>query len=341
MSMKDVVEQCAIDDMIITYTNASKDFISNKIKSSRKFYDPVTGKRLRKYYVRVNNFLKTHGLANGMIVIDSKTPVKTKHGNDICDGHESSDESEVDGEDVDNNNAKKGKRKRPATSGKQKQHTKRRRKGQNGHSNAATIVPIPERYAFTVHSVQGKTVETTLYIDMFKMVDIRVLYTALSRVREMDQLRVFTNTELRDLEESGDVLRSYIYRITSSANSFVYIGHTSGLNPEARFMTHVTTYRQFVRNWVGKIIVGHDGQSYSVTIPPQAQLRGYVKQYCTSYQVLHPDEKCAKFEILEEVIFPADTSAEEQRRQIEGLEKEYIMKYAGHGITNSLGLEFA
>ena len=46
------------------------------------------------------------------------------------------------------------------------------------------------QHAFTVHSVQGETVETTLFIDEETLCDNRLAYTALSRARRYDQIYI-------------------------------------------------------------------------------------------------------------------------------------------------------
>ena len=49
-------------------------------------------------------------------------------------------------------------------------------------------VKAERRHAYTVHSIQGETAENKLFIDMNKMNDLRMFYTALSRARFFHQI---------------------------------------------------------------------------------------------------------------------------------------------------------
>ena len=44
------------------------------------------------------------------------------------------------------------------------------------------------RHHFTTHSIQGETIESNIFIDISKMFDSRMFYTAISRARRLDQL---------------------------------------------------------------------------------------------------------------------------------------------------------
>jgi len=46
------------------------------------------------------------------------------------------------------------------------------------------------QHAYTIHSIQGETCETTLYIDLSSSLDKRTLYTAISRAREAKQINI-------------------------------------------------------------------------------------------------------------------------------------------------------
>jgi hypothetical protein len=46
------------------------------------------------------------------------------------------------------------------------------------------------RHAFTVHSIQGETAKSQLYINLESHMDSRLLYTAISRAKTMDQIRL-------------------------------------------------------------------------------------------------------------------------------------------------------
>ena len=45
-----------------------------------------------------------------------------------------------------------------------------------------------EKYAYTIHSVQGEDYESNLYIDTRRLKSIEVLYTAISRAKTKKQI---------------------------------------------------------------------------------------------------------------------------------------------------------
>ena len=44
------------------------------------------------------------------------------------------------------------------------------------------------RHHFTTHSIQGETIDSRIFIDISKMFDSRMFYTAISRARKLDQI---------------------------------------------------------------------------------------------------------------------------------------------------------
>ena len=44
------------------------------------------------------------------------------------------------------------------------------------------------QHGFTIHSIQGETATTNLYIDLNRQKSIRMLYTAISRAKNIDQI---------------------------------------------------------------------------------------------------------------------------------------------------------
>ena len=46
------------------------------------------------------------------------------------------------------------------------------------------------QHAFTIHSIQGETCKTNLYIDINKMNSLKMLYTALSRAKLFSQIKI-------------------------------------------------------------------------------------------------------------------------------------------------------
>ena len=49
-------------------------------------------------------------------------------------------------------------------------------------------VSMKKRHGFTIHSIQGETAQTQLFIDCNKITDLRMLYTALSRAKYLHQV---------------------------------------------------------------------------------------------------------------------------------------------------------
>jgi hypothetical protein len=47
---------------------------------------------------------------------------------------------------------------------------------------------VEVRHGFTVHSLQGETIDTKIFINIKDMFDRRMLYTAISRARKFNQL---------------------------------------------------------------------------------------------------------------------------------------------------------
>jgi hypothetical protein len=54
-------------------------------------------------------------------------------------------------------------------------------------------VKYEERYCYTTHSIQGETAYDKLFIDVSKMFDERMFYTALSRAMYIDQIYLISN----------------------------------------------------------------------------------------------------------------------------------------------------
>ena len=46
------------------------------------------------------------------------------------------------------------------------------------------------RHGFTIHSVQGETFEEIIYIDSRNLFDPRMGYTAISRARRWEQIKI-------------------------------------------------------------------------------------------------------------------------------------------------------
>jgi len=54
------------------------------------------------------------------------------------------------------------------------------------------------RHAFTIHSIQGETCEGTIYIDCRNLFDRTMLYTAISRARRYDQVKIIVDEDYND-----------------------------------------------------------------------------------------------------------------------------------------------
>ena len=51
------------------------------------------------------------------------------------------------------------------------------------------------QHAFTVHSIQGETADNNLFIEIEKMYDEKALYTAVSRARRWEQIKIITKSQ--------------------------------------------------------------------------------------------------------------------------------------------------
>ena len=51
-------------------------------------------------------------------------------------------------------------------------------------------VKCEKRHAYTIHSIQGETAEANLYIDLRKQKSLRMIYTAISRARFINQVKL-------------------------------------------------------------------------------------------------------------------------------------------------------
>ena len=61
------------------------------------------------------------------------------------------------------------------------------------HNNGDIVFEIPKakheiRHAFTTHSIQGETASNKLFLELANMNDIRLLYTAISRAKKLEQI---------------------------------------------------------------------------------------------------------------------------------------------------------
>lgn len=345
-NLDNVVSEMSIHDMVLTYTNTSKDDITDIVKKKRIFLDPDTGKRLFKYYVRTNRYGQSHGIQNGTILVANECPVKFRTPTIIeCGQGEGEDDGEDDLPIPPPKKRRRTNQNRSVASNNPRQGNSITKSGSvririNGHSKK--IEPIVERYCFTVHSVQGATIKkpNKLYVDLYKMSCIRVLYTALSRLQSISQLRVFINTHTRDVEANGGLV-GYIYMLTSKdpSNKHFYIGHTFSSSIKGRVTTHETQYRKFMREYSQTSIIGYDEQFHKFTMPPDKEIIGRLKGWCTSFHVLHPDPKNIESRELERVVYDKNLPESEIRSRIEGLENELINRYRNNQSVNVHGVD--
>ena len=94
------------------------------------------------------------------------------------------------------------------------------------------------RHAFTIHSVQGDTLQEAhrLFIDARHMFEVQHWYTALSRAQYLDQIFIVSESDCDDVD-MGKFEHTKIYRIVNDTTDDCYVGHTTkGL--EERFKGH-------------------------------------------------------------------------------------------------------
>lgn len=138
------------------------------------------------------------------------------------------------------------------------------------------------RHCYTVHSIQGETLpnDSKLYIDVSKMFDPRMFYTAISRARRLDQVHLVVNEQIRTFQYP----HAKIYAIEAEGKT--YIGSTVyGL--DTRFKGHVNSAKQYYENNIGR--------------------------FCTSFPLV----KNGKATIRTIEVYPCDSVAELQRRESE------------------------
>jgi hypothetical protein len=93
------------------------------------------------------------------------------------------------------------------------------------------------RHCFTVHSIQGETAHSKLFIDSSKMFCSKMFYTAVSRAKRIEQIQIIIRQEQKYKYEFASV-----YKIVSKSG--VYIGST--IKPiEKRFSEHRCSYEQY------------------------------------------------------------------------------------------------
>jgi hypothetical protein len=64
------------------------------------------------------------------------------------------------------------------------------------------------RHAFTVHSVQGKTIRDRIYIDIDEMFDPKIFYVAVSRAEKIDQICIVKSPEVIHREREKEIIRN-------------------------------------------------------------------------------------------------------------------------------------
>lgn len=346
ISIDDMVKDIKVDDVVLTYTNSSKDDITSLIEEKRVFEDPDNpGKHLKKWYIRTNNFL-SKGYSNGMVIIRNECPLKfrtpTVLENDEARAHQAKYKNrkrkynkKQKNDDDEENPRKKYKPSKYTKAGDLRIRI-------NGHKRGCA--PVVVRWAFTVHSFQGCTVShpNTVYLDTYRMDCIRVLYTLLSRVERFSQIKVTKNHRMEEMIASGDYVKGYIYMITSKdpANKNYYIGHTFSKKVKGRLNTHRSQYAAFMSMWENTLHLDDEGK----IIPFEKISRKNISdmgltKWCSCFHVLHPDPNNVEIVTLETVTFPGSMPQTEIRREIEGLEYEYFNNYKTVSMTNVLSVE--
>ena len=100
------------------------------------------------------------------------------------------------------------------------------------------------RHCFTTHSIQGETAKVRLFIDSNGMSDCRMIYTAISRAKRLDQIYLVKNQEPEYKYPFGK-----IYMITAGKKA--YIGST--IKPEGRRLEeHRKDYLKWKETGQGK-----------------------------------------------------------------------------------------
>jgi len=83
-----------------------------------------------------------------------------------------------------------------------------------------------ERYAFTVHDIQGQETDGRIFIDPLRMWHFQHLYVAVTRAKRIDQIVLVTDTP-PVLGLNSQYQKTKIYKVTSPNTKQVYIGYTT------------------------------------------------------------------------------------------------------------------
>ena len=117
-----------------------------------------------------------------------------------------------------------------------------------------------ETYGFTIHSVQGEDYESYIYIDINRLKNNKILYTAISRAHGQKQV-VFVGTEIPVYKAMRPKRNPYkqgkIYKIKSPHTDKVYIGSTV-LPLQQRFQQHVDRWKLYKDGRTTKYTTSYD-----------------------------------------------------------------------------------
>ena len=143
-----------------------------------------------------------------------------------------------------------------------------------------------ERYAFTVHDMQGQETQEKIFIDPLRMWHPEHIYVAVTRAKRLDQ--IYLVSEPLPLPVNPQYQKTKIYQVISPNSDQVYIGYTTWSSIEDYFYEcHIGDF--------------------------EAQRK---KQRTSKYIILKGD---AKIELIEE--WPCNSQAEALARETYWIEK--------------------
>jgi len=83
-------------------------------------------------------------------------------------------------------------------------------------------VSSEERYCYTTHSIQGETAYNKLFIDISKMFDERMFYTALSRAMYLDQIYLISMNENNENKEVIKPIKTNFFNIPVDIRNIIW-----------------------------------------------------------------------------------------------------------------------
>lgn len=342
MSMDDVVRTMRYDDYVMSYTNHNARVFDEYVNKNRKFHDSE-GNRVFRWVVQTNAFREL-GLFNGSVRYQTMSPIAQ------TDGQAQQHPPEL--------------RQYVTTASRKRKRSKRDQdEGEDGgnaapSSSSSSSMSVMQghtktrcscvvQWCGTIHGVQGATIELgqRAFVDTNGLRDIRVLQTAVSRVRSMDQLYFFNNELAQKIVDDENSFKGYIYMLRYIPNertellpSHTYIGRTTSktmrlANANNRLQQHRRACASFVNENTQRAKLNR--KEFRMPCPG-------VHGWCNSFYVIYPVLQTAMEDVealIIDTFYFTEAEKDTARQVMERAEHKWIEHYQGQGNTNVHGVE--